>query len=95
MFEYRVAPRPNRWVSDLTVFAQVTNTTLTADVVEECVTKYLNNGDDPPMLRELRGALSLDWRSEGGISEFRSKPIFDHDGIRIFGPIRGVKIEEL
>jgi hypothetical protein len=44
------------------------------------------------MLRELRGALSLDWRSEGDIGEFASKPILDRDGIRVFGPIRGVKM---
>ena len=44
------------------------------------------------MLRELRGALSFEWRSEEGVREFASNPIFDRDGIKVFGPIRGVKV---
>lgn len=93
-FEYRVAPKPNRWVSDLTVFAEVSNPVLTPDAVQERVTNYLNTGDNPPMLRELRGALSFDWRSETGAAEFASQPIFDRDGLKIFGPIRGAKMGE-
>lgn len=94
-FEFRVAPRPNRWVSDLTVFAEVTNPQLTADTVQQRVTEYLETGDNPPMLRELRGSLSFDWRSEGRVRKFASAPIFDNEGIKIFGPIRGAKVAAL
>lgn len=95
IFEYRVAPKLNRWVSDLTVFAEVTNPALTADAVQQRVTEYLETGDNPPMLRELRGDLSFDWRSESGVGELASKPIFDHDGLKVFGPIRGVRMAGL
>jgi hypothetical protein len=90
-FEYCVAPKANRWVGDLTVFAVVTDAALTADAVQERVTEYLQTGDNPPMLRELRGALSFDGRSKSSVGKFASEPIFDRDGIKVFGPIRGVK----
>lgn len=82
----------NRWVSDLTVFAEVVNSELSPDDVRKRVTEYVQTGGNPSMLRELRGDLSFDWRSEGGPNGFASPPIFEADGVKLFGPIRGVRV---
>ena len=74
------------------MFAEVVNPKLSPDDVQTLVTEYVQTGDNPSMLRELRGDLSFDWRSEGGPDGFASPPIFEIDGVKFFGPIRGVRV---
>jgi hypothetical protein len=94
-FVYKVAEKPNRWVSDLTVMAEATDAELGIDEIQERVTKYMKSGDNLAILRELRGDISFDWRSQGPEILPNSDPVFDEDGLRIFAPVRGVKTTDV
>jgi len=95
-FVFAVAEKPNRWVSDLTVIAVAESSHLTPDEIKDRVTGFVMTGEEPTVLRELRGDIRLDkyWKSPG-ISTPTSEPIYDDEGLKIFAPIRGVKLEGL
>jgi hypothetical protein len=95
-FEYNVADKPRRWVNDLTVMVEAADPNLTIDEIQEHVTNYLTTGDNPPFLRELRGDISFAWRTEANeIVRPNSEPVVNNDGLKIYAPVKGPKIDEL
>ncbi len=94
-FVFNVAEKPNRWVSDLTVIAETADLELGIDEIQERVTKYIETGDNLALLRELRGDISFDSRSQGPETRPSSDPVFDQDGLGVFAPLRGVKMNDL
>jgi hypothetical protein len=93
-FVYKVAEKPDRWVDELTVVVEATDPDLGIDQIQNRVTNYMQTGDNLAVLRELRGDISFDWRSQGPETLPNSYPVFDEDGLRIFTPFRGVKTND-
>lgn len=88
-----VAPKPQRWVHDLMLKAESDDHQITTAQVEQLVVQFLNNGDNPLWLRELRGDIFPDYCRETNSEDVASetKPVHEESGVRIFAPIRGFK----